>query len=451
MLHPKQNRIDYGNQLVPPEGYSLDRAIGTTYSLDLEALMVLPVALFYAQPLDGDPSQVRYDMLDSITKAAEKITVYCQKAQIKVPHKFHYLLAYWEKGIEEVQMAHYAQSFHPKVWVIRYTHLENPPSYRLLVTSRNLTFARDWDVAFSTEGIVGEEAMKHNTPLVDFLKTLEKRGKTTIPQRFYDDLQKVKFEKDLEKFNHLRFHPIGCPDIAGKVCFNPVSKAKWWDELLIVSPFLDDITLKSLAGISGKKKYLLSRKEELDSVSLDRLKDYSCYQFSKSIEMSEFHEGLGETEEGQALQNLHAKLFVTQVDDKVHWFLGSANCTDPAQGRNIEFMVELRGQSSNGIRVKDIFTQLTNPDKTDGVPLFEAYNPANRIDTTESKSIELAIREIKYKLMQLPLSGEALSIEGGTAYDLRIRIDATTLVLSKGYMIKVKPVSAEKQLSTLLQ
>src|SRR5687767_5334591 len=120
MLHPKKNRIDYGEQLIPPEGYTLDQAIGTTYSLDLEALMILPVALFYAQPLDGSSSELRYDMLDAITKASEKITVYCQKGQIKVPNKFHYLIAYWEKGIQMVQMPEYTQSFHPKVWVIRY-------------------------------------------------------------------------------------------------------------------------------------------------------------------------------------------------------------------------------------------------------------------------------------------------------------------------------------------
>ncbi len=51
MLHPKNNRIDYGEQLIPPDGYELAHAIGTTYSLDLEALMILPVALFYAQKL----------------------------------------------------------------------------------------------------------------------------------------------------------------------------------------------------------------------------------------------------------------------------------------------------------------------------------------------------------------------------------------------------------------
>jgi hypothetical protein len=450
MLHPKQDRIDYGNQLVPPDGYSLDRAIGTTYSLDLEALMVLPVALFYAQPLDGDPSQLRYDMLDSITKAAERITVYCQKAQIKVPKKYHYLTAYWEKGIEEVQMDHYAQSFHPKVWIIRYTHAELPPVYRVLVTSRNLTFARDWDIAFSADGVVQEEEVKQNRPLIDFLKSVEKKGKTIIPENFYKDLQKVKFEKDLGKFQKLRFHPIGIGGNDGKTYINPVSKAKWWDELLIVSPFADDTTLRSLSQISGRKKYLLSRKEELDSVSLDQLANYTCYQFSKRIELSEFHEGLGETEEGEMIQNLHAKLFVTQADEKVHWFLGSANCTGPAQDRNIELLVELRGQPS-GNRVKDILNELTNPDKADGIALFEPYDVANRIDVTAKKRIDLEIRKLKYDLMKLQISGEALPIENGTAYDLRILIDATNLTLPSDFSIKLKPVCEEQKKAVPLE
>ena len=72
MLHPKKNRIDYGEQLIPPDGYELARAVGTSYSLDLEALMILPVALFYAQKLDGTTDDLRYDMLDAITKAADK-------------------------------------------------------------------------------------------------------------------------------------------------------------------------------------------------------------------------------------------------------------------------------------------------------------------------------------------------------------------------------------------
>jgi hypothetical protein len=200
MLHPKQNRIDYGHQLIPPKEYELQRAIGTTYSLDLEALMILPVALFYAQPLDGDLTDLRFDMLDAITKAADKITIYCQKAHIKIPNKFHYLIAYWEKGIKEIQMPDYNQSFHPKVWVVRYVHPTFPPVYRILVTSRNLTFARDWDVAFSSDGTVGEEAVKRNFPLINFLQSLESQGEMALPADFYEDLSRVRFDKDLGRF-----------------------------------------------------------------------------------------------------------------------------------------------------------------------------------------------------------------------------------------------------------
>ena len=451
MLHPKQNRIDYGNQLVPPEGYALDRAIGTTYSLDLEALMVLPVALFYAQPLDGQPSELRYDMLDAITKAAEKITVYCQKAHIKVPRKFHYLTAYWEKGIEEVQMAHHAQSFHPKIWVIRYTHPEGPPKYRLLVTSRNLTFARDWDVAFAADGTVGDEVVKQNTPLIDFLTDLEKRGKTKIPESFYTDLQRAKFDSDLGRFNKLTFHPIGVSDGRNKGYTNPVSTVKAWDEILIISPFVDNATLKKLAQLSRKRRYLLSRKEELDGIDLEFLNDYSCFQFSKLIELSEFNEDLGETDVGETVQNLHAKLFITQEGDKVFWFLGSANCTDPAQDRNVEFMVGLKGPSSSGIRVRDIFHQLTNPEKADGVALFEPYDPALRVAVAEKKNVELAIRKIKYDLSQLAFKGDAVLIENATTYELHIEVDARSFGLPTGFAVKMKPACEEQKKPFLLQ
>ena len=115
MLHPTKNRLDYGAQLVPPQGYQLHYAIGTTYSLDLEALMLIPVAMFYSQDLDINADSIRYDMLDALTKAADRITIFCQKGKIKVPSSYHHLIAYWEKGICEIAMKNHLSSFHPKV------------------------------------------------------------------------------------------------------------------------------------------------------------------------------------------------------------------------------------------------------------------------------------------------------------------------------------------------
>jgi len=441
MLHPKHNRIDYGDQLIPPDGYELAYAVGTSYTLDLEALMILPVALFYAQKLDGNADELRYDMLDAITKAADKITVYYQNGQLKVPNKYHHLMAYWEKGIQPVTMPHYASSFHPKVWVIRYESKGLVPKYRVLVTSRNLTFARDWDVAFATDGEVSEKEQSKNKPLVHFLQYLNTTGKKTIPANFLTDLLKVKFDLP-EKFDAFKFIPIGITNFeTEKTYFNPITAAKAnWDEMLIVSPFIDKTTLNSIYEATKKTPYLLSTKEELDSVDEEILNLSDCWQFNTYFEDAEFNHEFEDGVTEPLPQNLHAKLFVAMQNRTPFWFLGSANCTAPAQGRNIEFMVELKAGNGAGLKTKDIFKALTDPEKSEGITLFTPYTYESRSFAEEQKNIELDIRKIKYDLTKLPIKGTAELIENGTAYNLSIQIDATGLTLPNGFEVKVKPL-----------
>jgi hypothetical protein len=50
MLDVKRNRLDYGRLLIPPEGFTLRQAVATTYSVDLDTLLSIPIALYYAQP-----------------------------------------------------------------------------------------------------------------------------------------------------------------------------------------------------------------------------------------------------------------------------------------------------------------------------------------------------------------------------------------------------------------
>ncbi len=441
MLHPKHNRIDYGDQLIPPDGYELAYAIGTSYSLDLEALMILPVALFYAQKLDSNADELRYDMLDAITKAADKITVYYQNGQLKVPQKYHHLMAYWEKGIQPVTMPHHASSFHPKVWVIRYEGKDLATKYRVLVTSRNLTFARDWDMAFATEGEVSDKEQPKNKPLVHFLQYLNTTGKKTIPAAFLSDLLKVKFDLP-EKFDAFKFVPIGIPNSeTGKPYTNPITASKtFWDEMLIVSPFADKTTLNSIYEATSKTPYLLSRKEELDAVDEETLTQLECWQFNTYFEKAEFNPDFEDGGSEPLPQNLHAKLFVAMYEKTPYWYLGSANCSDAAQGRNVEFMVELKAGNWAGLKTKDIFKALTDPNKSDNITLFTEYKPEYRVSVEEQKNIDLAIRKIKYDLTQLPVKGTATLIEGGTAYNLSIQIDASLLTLPRGFEVRVKPL-----------
>jgi len=449
MLHPKHNRLDYGEQLIPPDGYELAYAVGTSYSLDLEALMILPVALFYAQKLDGNPDELRCDMLDAITKAADKIILFYQNGQLKVPKKYHHLMAYWEDGIQPVNMPNHVSSFHPKVWIIRYQSKEAPPIYRVLVTSRNLTFARDWDMAFSTDGMVTEKEQIKNKPLIHFLQYLNSTGKMKITSSFIADLQMVKFDLP-DKFDSLKFKPIGIinPE-TNKSYVNPITTGNTvWDEMLIMSPFLDNSTLMRVA--TNKKAYLLSRKDELDAVDEKTLMKFDCWQFSTFFQKAEYFQELEDDGSVPLSQNLHAKFFVTMLDKVPYWYLGSANCSDPAQSRNIEFMVELKGGNWSGLKPKDMFKQFTNPEKADGISLFTEYNSENRVSVEEQKGINLAIRKIKFDLTKLPITGTATLIDKGAAYNLNIEIDATKLILPIGFEVKMKPLPEQQKGAILI-
>ena len=39
MFEPQKDRVDYGKLLTPPDGFELDFAVGTTYSLDFDAFI----------------------------------------------------------------------------------------------------------------------------------------------------------------------------------------------------------------------------------------------------------------------------------------------------------------------------------------------------------------------------------------------------------------------------
>lgn len=437
MLNPKTDLIDFGQQLIPSEGYEFSFAAGTTYSLDLEALMIIPVALFYSKLLDTTRDNFRPDLLDSITRISNKIIVFCQKGKIKVPKEYHFLLAYWEKGIEEVMMSHKAQSFHPKVWIIRYDKEGEAPLYKVIVTSRNLTYNRDWDVIFTSEGKVGTEKNKKSEQLVHFFRHISSLTGRIIPEDILKDLSCVDFELP-DGYNLLNFHPIGITAPGSKDdTVNPLSK-KSWEDLLVISPFVQDETIKSLREKTERNLWLLSRKEEIDSLSEDALEYVEPYQFSQYIQQGEFRIDEEEGKSEAMMQNLHAKLFVGLRNGYSHWYIGSANATDPAFGRNIEFMVELKGENGEQ-RPRRLLNQLTKEGKNE-IILFEEYDFNNRTDQEKRKKNEIILRDIIYELTKLKIEGTADYIESTKLYNLVLNVDARRLSIPEGYSAALLPL-----------
>jgi hypothetical protein len=440
MLDPQKNRIDYGEQLIPPNGYALDYAVGTTYSLDLEALMVLPVALFYSTLLDTSTEELRYDMVDAIFKASDKITVYCQKGKIKVPKKYHSLMAHWEKGIEEIQPASFESSFHPKVWVVRCTAQNKPAFYRFLVTSRNMTFAHDWDTAFSTEGYVGAEEIEKSRPLADFMRFLSKSGKRPIPDIFIKELSRVEFAPP-DGYKLMNIYPLGLDADKNNRYQNALLK-KRWERLLAITPFIDDGTLKKLAERSDVT--ILSRKDELDFLNEQNIKaagEDKFFQFSRFIYDAESLEDVSDGQgEDPRHQDIHAKIFIGELNGATHWFLGSANGTGAAFERNIEMMVELKTTDPKYFP-RSMVALLTDP-KGKNIILFDRYDLNKRDDQATLKSLERDLRKIIYDVSALTFSGQLNTVkrDGGDLFDVTIECDASGWELKKGFEVRIKPL-----------
>lgn len=442
MLDPKQNRVDYGSQLAPPDGYELSTAVGTTYSLDLEALMLIPVSLFYAQPIEGNPDQIRYDMLDAITNASKKITLFCQKGQIKVPKKYHPLMAYWENGIVQIQMKKENESFHPKVWIARYEKEGKAAVYRLLVTSRNLTFDQSWDLAFSTMGVVGKETVGDNRPLIDFVEHLYSHTKKRVDRKFLSELAKVKFKLP-EGVQQMKFHPIGIKDGSqNRANLKSPLVFEDWDQLLIVSPFLDKKTLEHFKQRTRRPIALFSSKEALDGIDRSVFRNkFELWKFSPVLEHAINLDTVDETLEEGVEQGLHAKFFVGVKEGKSNWFIGSANCTDPAMERNIEFLVRLVSEGKDRFKPFSIKKQLTGEQAdSKGIKLFEPYDLEEERDEASILNLDLKIRKLKYAISKAKLQGNVEKSDQSSSYIFSMTYDARKIKLDDGFSITLKPL-----------
>jgi len=147
MLDYKRNRLDYGEMLIPPQGYRLAKAMAATYSLDLNTLLSIPIALFYAQTLEGTVEGERIQLLEAIQRCPDVLRIYHQRGKIQVPRNQNRLYGLLEDCVVGVLPRGADSSFHPKVWILRFEADDAPVKYRLIVLSRNLTYDRSWDIA----------------------------------------------------------------------------------------------------------------------------------------------------------------------------------------------------------------------------------------------------------------------------------------------------------------
>ena len=181
MLEPGKRRL-FLDTLRPPVGYEFDRAVGTTFTLDLMALLSVPLAFTFRDAQDGDGELARdpIALLEGARRHASRIAVFCHGGYTSVPPSRQPALAFLEESViaafppgnsEDMRI------FHPKVWVLRYVSRDRRAKvrYRLVCQSRNLTFDKSWDVSLVLDGEFNDSrvnAYAVNHPLADFVHTL---------------------------------------------------------------------------------------------------------------------------------------------------------------------------------------------------------------------------------------------------------------------------------------
>jgi len=424
----RQNLLDL---LRPPAGYGLDYAIGTTYTLDLMAMLIVPLSFtLFEWEAEGD----RFEpdpllLLEALRRHAERYHVFCQAGQIAVPRASRKLSSYLETSVHEVMPGDEQGVFHPKIWVLRFTERNERPRYRLLCLSRNLTFDRSWDTCVVLDGELTDRtnAFAANHPLGDFVAALPRLALHRLPRDtrrqmadISNELRRVRFELPPD-FKDYRFWPIGIDGrrdwpFGGRVC-----------RMLVVSPFLSENVLGQFGG-DGTDNVIVSRAESLDLLDSDWAGTFGEAYYlppeatpisDEESAMAEEEDAAPDTEINESPTGLHAKLYVADAGWDARVWTGSANATEAAFHRNVEFLVELRGKKSRyGI---DRLTKHCDSE-TRLIDILEPYRPqAPPPVNAEREALEQTARQIRRDLAAANLTARVTRKRGSDSYRLSVK------------------------------
>jgi len=354
MLEPRDRTL-LTTALRPPDGHELDLAVGTTYSLDLLTLLTVPLSFaWFDRRGDEDGDAVdSVEVIGGLQKYARRITIFCQAGRIMWPQKHYPQLAFLEESVAAC-VAPEGGAFHPKVWALRYVAEDGHLLYRMLCLSRNLTTARSWDTMLVLDGeVAGRRVVADSGPLGDFVGALPgmakgdgRRGlvadRESAVLKLAEELRYVTFQRP-EGFDAFRMWPLG------------FGTHKQWpfrsagSRLLVVSPFLALGTLERLTD-GGRDSVLVSTPDTLRQLarrpngfsSVFTLDDRAVADLSDSQKDNR----ADSPEDAIQLSGLHAKCYVSDVGRDTMLWTGSANATDAAFSRNVEFLVQLTGPKS---------------------------------------------------------------------------------------------------------
>ena len=328
--------------LRPPSGCRLDRAVATTFTLDLAAALMAPLA-FAGFRIDEQQDPI--ELMEALRRESGRIDVFCQAGSISAGRWPSDLLALLEDVIHEVRRPRPGHVFHPKVWVLRFLDGSLEPFFRLLVLSRNLTSDRSWDTILWLDGRLGGRPVAGNAPLAQFVAALPGLGVDRLPSDrleailgLAEDLRRATWDLP-DGVREARFHPIG---LSGGPRFDAEAQFSGYRKL-VISPYVREGALRRiLRPRAGERAVLVSRGEELRALSPGSLDGLEVYELDPTATLAD--DDMAGERDRTFLTHLHAKVFAVERARLAHLFVGSSNGTEAGLGGNIEFLCELVGR-----------------------------------------------------------------------------------------------------------
>ncbi len=457
MFNPNEDRVDYGQVLASPSGYELDFAVGTTYSLDLDALVGASLALGLSIETDSALLGNPVCLLEALRATGDKVALFCESGQIHLPGNVNSLYILLEKMVFSVKTARHRgiaayPSFHPKCWLIRYVNKAGEKYYRFIVLSRNLTFDRSWDVCCASDGKVIEAVTDKNEPLCDFLRYLSGqlpsggngRAKARGIREMIRELAYVSFQLESKAFYDFEFIPNGVRKTSGgfyRFDETPLFMDTF-HEIAIISPFISADIIRHFndrnkrSPIENTRYMLITRQ-----MSLKKLKPSDAENFELYIMKDNVIDGestISADSESVRQQDIHAKVYMIRKYANTDLYLGSLNASHNAVYGNIEFMLRLRTKQS-WLNMDKLKMSLFGKD-----PLGpdNPFQPAvlKEEDRPEQEKGSLLDGIIKDICRSNPSASVVERDRNG--YDILLHCGEADL---KGYQVSVRPLLSQKK------
>ena len=392
----------YGEQLVSA-GCKVDFAVGLTYSLNLEAMLTVPLAFGDLGELDSNVKLSPAFLLEGIRRSSDKIALFCNKGGIHVPSETRTIYSLLESSIFEVQDGNdIFSNFQPKIWVVKEIDKDGDEWLKLSVMSRNLDFSTCLDICCSIRGHIERRrslrGVEKHKPLKDMLLWLSEYAPKTKADKVcqlaeqLDYVDRFKLDMPFQTEDTERNEDEGYdffPFVYGKEEFstygNYLKKYLPGDRILVVSPFIDITTLSWLT--SRKKDY---NYESRNSILITR-KEYVTQEVFELFEQVWVPNDTM-LDNTTANVDLHAKMYLTQrlTGDDLGYtlYLGSANATVNAFNKNVEFLLRLHYKRTTNDRIKELLEEITSEHR---FVVMDAPNP-EASNTRPSNEKELALK-----------------------------------------------------------